>query len=127
MSKLFFCCLILVGSFCSFRSLPIIVPGKGSLRLSESAMDFGDLKSWDDDARLLRNLPMFLDKEVERDPEEIFSKEGFGLDAYNMDDKEELFDKHPRISLLSRLQSKDRKQFKKRAGNLSECFWKYCV
>ncbi|KAM5141107.1 urotensin-2 [Mantella aurantiaca] len=128
MPKLFFCCLILAGSFSPLRSLPIIVPSKGSLRLSESSMDFGNLKSWDD-THLLQNLPVLLDKEVDGDTDDIFSKEGFGLDAYNMDDsiKEELFDKHPRIALLSRLQSKDRKQYKKRAGNLSECFWKYCV
>ncbi|XP_018407782.1 PREDICTED: urotensin-2-like [Nanorana parkeri] len=128
MSKLFFCCLMVAGSIGALRSLPIIVPSKGSLRLSESAMDFGDLKSWED-SHLLQNLPMFLDREEERDTDDIFSKEGFSLDAYNMDDsiKEELFDKHPRISLLSRLQPKDRKQYKKRAGNLSECFWKYCV
>ncbi|XP_072282745.1 urotensin-2 [Pyxicephalus adspersus] len=129
MAKLLFCCLILAGSFSPLRSLPIIVPSKGSLRLSESAMDFGDLKDFGDETHLLQNLPMFLDKEGERDTDDIFSKDGFSLDAYNMEDsiKEELFDKHPRISLLSRLQSKDHKQYKKRAGNLSECFWKYCV
>ncbi|XP_042334492.1 urotensin-2-like isoform X1 [Sceloporus undulatus] len=32
----------------------------------------------------------------------------------------------PRAMLLSRLLANNRKQYKKR-GNLSECFWKYCV
>ncbi|XP_068098504.1 urotensin-2 [Hyperolius riggenbachi] len=126
MPKIFFCCLILAGSLSSLRSLPVIVPN--SFRLPGSALDFGGLKRWDD-TQLLQNIPVFLDKEGQRDSDDIFSKEGFSLDTYNMDDsiKEELFDKHPRISLLSRLQSKERKQYKKRAGNLSECFWKYCV
>ncbi|XP_028597505.2 urotensin-2 [Podarcis muralis] len=40
--------------------------------------------------------------------------------------KEVLFGNLPQNTLLSRLLATDRKQYKKR-GNLSECFWKYCV
>ncbi|KAM6116700.1 urotensin-2 [Phoenicopterus ruber ruber] len=40
--------------------------------------------------------------------------------------KETFYGNHPRIALLGRFLTKDRKQYKKR-GNLSECFWKYCV
>ncbi|XP_075695522.1 urotensin-2-like isoform X2 [Rhinoderma darwinii] len=100
------------------------------LFLTDSKMDFGDVSSWVD-THLLQNLPSFLDKGRDTDinTDDIFSKEGISLGTYNMDDviKEELFDKKPQISLLSRLQRKERKPYKKRAGNLSECFWKYCV
>ncbi|XP_066493574.1 urotensin-2 [Tiliqua scincoides] len=40
--------------------------------------------------------------------------------------KEVLFGNLPRNTLLTRLLAESRKQNKKR-GNLSECFWKYCV
>nr|XP_047923352.1 urotensin-2 isoform X1 [Anser cygnoides] len=40
--------------------------------------------------------------------------------------KEIFYGNHPRMALLGRLLTKDRKPYKKR-GNLSECFWKYCV
>ncbi|XP_072012413.1 urotensin-2 isoform X2 [Engystomops pustulosus] len=102
---------------------------KSYCRHEDSKTDFGDVSSWDD-THLLQNLPSFLDKGRDTDnTDDIFSKEGISLRSYNLDDfmKEELFDKQPQISLLSRLQSKERKPYKKRAGNLSECFWKYCV
>ncbi|XP_073513915.1 urotensin-2 [Phyllobates terribilis] len=89
----------------------------------DSKMDFGDVSSWED-THLLQNLPSFLGKGRDTDIDT-----GLSLGNYNMDDvmKEELLNKQPQISLLSRLQSKERKPYKKRAGNLSECFWKYCV
>ncbi|XP_063001492.1 urotensin-2-like [Elgaria multicarinata webbii] len=40
--------------------------------------------------------------------------------------KEALLGNVPRNTMLSRLLATNRKQYKKR-GNLSECFWKYCV
>ncbi|XP_075695521.1 urotensin-2 [Rhinoderma darwinii] len=130
MHKLLSCGLILAIVFSPLRSLPILDPNEISFRIPDSKMDFGDVSSWVD-THLLQNLPSFLDKGRDTDinTDDIFSKEGISLGTYNMDDviKEELFDKKPQISLLSRLQRKERKPYKKRAGNLSECFWKYCV
>ncbi|CAJ0961687.1 unnamed protein product [Ranitomeya imitator] len=138
MHKLFSCGLILAIVFSPLRSLPILDPNEISYRIPDflcpkildSKMDFGDVSSWED-THLLQNLPSFLDKgrDTDIDTDDIFSKEGLSLGTYNMDDvmKEKLLDKQPQISLLSRLQSKERKPYKKRAGNLSECFWKYCV
>ncbi|XP_040280222.1 urotensin-2-like [Bufo bufo] len=154
MHKLFSCGLILAIVFSPLRSLPILDPSEISFRipasqviilrwrrfadsrlfsiflLIDSKMDFGDVSSWDD-THLLQNLPSFLDKgrDIDIDTDDIFGKEGLSLGTYNMDNvmKEEWLDKQPHMSLLSRLQSKERKPYKKRAGNLSECFWKYCV
>ncbi|XP_073417789.1 urotensin-2 [Dendrobates tinctorius] len=130
MHKLFSSGLILAIVFSPLRSLPILDPNEISYRIPDSKMDFGDVSSWED-THLLQNLPSFLDKgrDTDIDTDDIFSKEGLSLGTYNMDDvmKEKLLDKQPQISLLSRLQSKERKPYKKRAGNLSECFWKYCV
>ncbi|NWV01335.1 UTS2 protein, partial [Upupa epops] len=56
------------------------------------------------------------------------NKAGLGPSSYSPREtiKETSYGNHPRIALLGRFLSKDRKQYKKR-GNLSECFWKYCV
>ncbi|XP_063797862.1 urotensin-2 [Pseudophryne corroboree] len=130
MQKLICCCMIIACFFGPLLSLPIIDPREVSFRLPDSQMEFGELRSWDDSG-VLQNLPAILDsgRDSSTDTDDIVSKEGLSLGTYNIDDsmKQEFFDKHPRISLLSRLQAKDRKQQKKRAGNLSECFWKYCV
>ncbi|XP_075047434.1 urotensin-2 [Mixophyes fleayi] len=130
MQKLHFCCVILACFFGPLSSLPIIDPNEDSFRLPDSKMEFGELSRWDN-THLLQNLPVFLNRgrDLNIDTDDIYSKEGLSLGNYNIEDsmKEEFFDKHPRISLLNHLQSKERKQHKKRAGNLSECFWKYCV
>ncbi|XP_056398706.1 urotensin-2-like [Hyla sarda] len=130
MHKLFSCGIILAIAFSPLRSLPILDPSDISFRIPDTKMDFGDVSSWGD-THLLQNLPSFLDKGRNReiDMEDVYSKEGLSLGTYNMDEgmKEELFEKQPEMSLLSRLQAKERKPYKKRAGNLSECFWKYCV
>ncbi|XP_075459400.1 urotensin-2 [Ascaphus truei] len=92
-------------------------------------MNLGEQSSLDQ-TYLLQNLPAFLGKHnLGGDTNDIFSKEGPNPGNDNMWDSnnEVFYGKHPRISLLSRLQSKDRKEYKKRGGNLSECFWKYCV
>ncbi|XP_062470494.1 urotensin-2 isoform X1 [Pezoporus occidentalis] len=56
------------------------------------------------------------------------NKGGLSPSSYNPREniKETFYGNHPRIALLGRFLTKDRKQYKKR-GNLSECFWKYCV
>uniref|UniRef100_A0A663DSM2 Urotensin 2 n=1 Tax=Aquila chrysaetos chrysaetos TaxID=223781 RepID=A0A663DSM2_AQUCH len=56
------------------------------------------------------------------------NKAGLSPSSYNPREniKETFYGNHPRIALLGRFLTKDRKQYKKR-GNLSECFWKYCV
>ncbi|XP_073172891.1 urotensin-2 isoform X1 [Lepidochelys kempii] len=75
-------------------------------------------------ASLLQTLPRLLGAQTEDSP----SKAGLSPSSYNPREnvKEAFYGSHPRIALLSRLLAKDRKQNKKR-GNLSECFWKYCV
>ncbi|NXE63193.1 UTS2 protein, partial [Calcarius ornatus] len=56
------------------------------------------------------------------------SKAGLTPSNYNPGEntKENFYRNHPQNAFLGRLLTKDRKQYKKR-GNLSECFWKYCV
>ncbi|KAE8593289.1 hypothetical protein XENTR_v10019065 [Xenopus tropicalis] len=95
---------------------------------ADGKMNFGELSSLDEDD-LLHNLPAVLAKHnLIGDTDALLSKEELIDGNHNVGEniKEMLFGKHPRISLLSLLQSKDKKQYKKR-GNLSECFWKYCV
>uniref|UniRef100_A0A8C5PDZ4 Urotensin 2 n=1 Tax=Leptobrachium leishanense TaxID=445787 RepID=A0A8C5PDZ4_9ANUR len=128
MHQLIFFCFMLASFPCPLISHPIADSSEVSYQLPESKLDFGDLSSLDQ-AYLLQNLPAIPGKHRLGDNvDDYFSKEGLSFSTYNMDDsfKEGLFGKHPRISLLNRLQSKDKKQYKKR-GSLSECFWKYCV
>ncbi|NXA02995.1 UTS2 protein, partial [Sapayoa aenigma] len=56
------------------------------------------------------------------------NKAGLTPSNYNPGEniQETFYRNHPRIALLGRFLTKERKQYKKR-GNLSECFWKYCV
>ncbi|OCT70695.1 hypothetical protein XELAEV_18037618mg [Xenopus laevis] len=110
-------------------SLPIIDSREVPYQFPDGKMNFGELSSLDEDY-LLRNLPaaVLAKHNLLGDTETLLSKEELGEGNHNVGEniKEILFGKHPRISLLSLLQSKDKKQYKKR-GNVSECFWKYCV
>ncbi|OXB59662.1 hypothetical protein ASZ78_004990 [Callipepla squamata] len=94
-----------------------------------------DNKAADEDSRLnleqlgsseSTSLPQFLQELLGTLAED--NKAGLTSVSYNprKNIKETFYGNHPRIALLGRLLSKDRKQYKKR-GNLSECFWKYCV
>ncbi|CAH2319667.1 urotensin-2 [Pelobates cultripes] len=128
MHQLTFFCFMLASFSSPLMSHPIIDSSEVSYQLPDSKLDFGELNNFDQ-TYLLQNLPAFLGKHrLGEDRDDFFSKEGLSLGTYNMEDsmKESLFGKHPRISLLNRLQTKDKKQYKKR-GSLSECFWKYCV
>ncbi|XP_053308197.1 urotensin-2-like [Spea bombifrons] len=128
MHKIIYFGVMLASISCPLKSNPIIDSDEVPYQLRGSKLDFAELNNLDQ-AHLLQNLPTYLDKRtLGDDMDDLFNKEGLSLGAYAMDDgfKEGLFGKHPRISLLNRLQSKERKQYKKR-GNLSECFWKYCV
>ncbi|KAM4703116.1 urotensin-2 [Rhinophrynus dorsalis] len=129
MHMLMFSCLILASLYCPFLSLPIIDSREFPYQFPDSKVNLGDLSRLDE-TYLLQKLPAFVGKQIfGEDSEDLFIKEGLSTDKINMEEsiKEALFGKPPRISLLSLLQSKDRKQYKKRGGNLSECFWKYCV
>ncbi|OCT72825.1 urotensin-2 [Xenopus laevis] len=121
--------LILASFTDPLLSLPIIDSREVSYQFPDGKMNFGELSSLDEDY-LLHNLPAVLAKHnLIGDTETLLSKEEPGEGNHNIGEnirQEILFGKHPRISLLSLLQSKDKKQYKKR-GNLSECFWKYCV
>uniref|UniRef100_A0A8B9FQT1 Urotensin 2 n=1 Tax=Amazona collaria TaxID=241587 RepID=A0A8B9FQT1_9PSIT len=118
MHKLVFCCLIIIGFSCPLSSLPIINASEMSYQLSAADEDprlnlerLGSLGS----TSLLQLLPELLGT--------------LSPSSYNpRENTKELtfYGNHPRIALLGRFLTKDRKQYKKR-GNLSECFWKYCV
>ncbi|KAE8593288.1 hypothetical protein XENTR_v10019065 [Xenopus tropicalis] len=120
--------LILASFTDPLLSLPLIDSREIPYQFPDGKMNFGELSSLDEDD-LLHNLPAVLAKHnLIGDTDALLSKEELIDGNHNVGEniKEMLFGKHPRISLLSLLQSKDKKQYKKR-GNLSECFWKYCV
>ncbi|XP_049665060.1 urotensin-2 [Accipiter gentilis] len=124
MHKLVFCCLIIIGFSYPLSSLPIINASEMSYQLSadeDSRLNpeqMGSLGS----TSLLQFLPELLGTMTED------NKAGLSPSSYNPREniKETFYGNHPRIALLGRFLTKDRKQYKKR-GNLSECFWKYCV
>ncbi|XP_042334493.1 urotensin-2-like isoform X2 [Sceloporus undulatus] len=73
---------------------------------------------------LRQSLAALLGLEEDDDPP---SKTGLRPDSFQPESvKKVLLAGLPRAMLLSRLLANNRKQYKKR-GNLSECFWKYCV
>ncbi|XP_023796134.1 urotensin-2 isoform X2 [Cyanistes caeruleus] len=109
---------------CPLLSLPIINASEMSYQHSaddDSRLNLerlGSLRS----TSLLQFLPELLGTLAED------NKAGLTPSNYNPEEniKETFYGNHPRIALLGRFLTKDRKQYKKR-GNLSECFWKYCV
>ncbi|NXD87355.1 UTS2 protein, partial [Halcyon senegalensis] len=123
MHKLVFCCLIISFS-CPLSSLPIINTSEMPYQLSadeDSRLNMEQLGSLGSTS-LLHFLPELLGTL----PED--NKAGLSPSSYSRREniKEAFYGNHPRIALLGRFLTKDRKQYKKR-GNLSECFWKYCV
>ncbi|NWW48178.1 UTS2 protein, partial [Pedionomus torquatus] len=124
MHKLVFCCLIIVSFSCPLSSLPINNASEMSYQLSAdedprlNLERLGSLGS----TSLLQFLPELLGT-VAGD-----NRAGLSPSSYNPREniKEAFYGNHPRVALLGRFLTKDRKQYKKR-GNLSECFWKYCV
>ncbi|NXR14924.1 UTS2 protein, partial [Semnornis frantzii] len=121
MHKLVFCCLIIISFSCPLSSVPIINASEMSYQLSadeDSRLKLGSPGS----NSLLQFLPELLDTLTED------NKAGLSPSSYNPREntKEVFYENHPRVALLGRFLTKDRKQYKKR-GNLSECFWKYCV
>ncbi|NWS75784.1 UTS2 protein, partial [Crotophaga sulcirostris] len=125
MHKLVFCCLIIISFSCPLLSHPIINASEMSYQHSgkteDSRLDLERLGS-PGSSSLLQFLPELLGTLAED------NKAGLSPSSYNPREniKEVFHGKHPRIALLGRFLTKDRKQYKKR-GNLSECFWKYCV
>ncbi|NXK36250.1 UTS2 protein, partial [Piprites chloris] len=124
MHKLIFCCLIIVSFSCPLSSLPIINTSEMSYQLSadeDSRLNLERLGS-PASTSLIQFLPEVLGTLTED------NKAGLTPSNYNPGEyiKESFYGNHPRIALLGRFLTKDRKQYKKR-GNLSECFWKYCV
>ncbi|NXQ53034.1 UTS2 protein, partial [Anthoscopus minutus] len=120
MHKLILCCLIIISFSCPVLSLPII-----------NASEMSYQHSADEDSRLnlerlgslgSTSLLQLLGTLAED------NKAGLTPSNYNPGEniKETFYGNHPRIALLGHFLTKDRKQYKKR-GNLSECFWKYCV
>nr|XP_005024295.2 urotensin-2 [Anas platyrhynchos] len=121
MHKLVFCCLIIISFSCPLFSLPTINTSEMSHQLSadeDSRLNLERLGS----SSLLQFLQDLLSTLTEDNKADLTSN------SYNTREnvKEIFYGNHPRIALLGRLLTKDRKQYKKR-GNLSECFWKYCV
>ncbi|KFV77126.1 Urotensin-2 [Struthio camelus australis] len=124
MHRLAFCCLIIISFSCPLLSVPIVNTSEMSYQLSadeDSRLNLersGSLGS----ASLLQFLPGLLGTPAGD------NKGGLSPSSYKPREniKEIFYGSHPRIALLGRLLTKDRKQHKKR-GNLSECFWKYCV
>ncbi|NXM65183.1 UTS2 protein, partial [Serilophus lunatus] len=124
MHKLIFCCLIIVSFSSPLCSLPIITTSEMSYQLSAdegSRLNLERLGS-PGSPSLLQFLPELLGPVTEG------SKAGLTPSNYNPGEntQETLHRNHPRIAFLGHFLTKDRKQHKKR-GNLSECFWKYCV
>ncbi|NWU03481.1 UTS2 protein, partial [Urocynchramus pylzowi] len=124
MHKLLLCCLIIVSFSCPLLSLPIINASEMSYQHSadeDSRLSLERLGSLGSTS-LLQLLPELLGTLAED------SKAGLTPSNYNPGEniKEAFYGNHPRNALLGRFLTKDRKQYKKR-GNLSECFWKYCV
>uniref|UniRef100_A0A8C8SJ87 Urotensin 2 n=1 Tax=Pelusios castaneus TaxID=367368 RepID=A0A8C8SJ87_9SAUR len=126
MHRLIFCCLIIISFSCPLLSLPITDSSEGSYQLSADEEAKLNLERLDNlrRASLFQTLPRLLGAQSEDSP----SKAGLSPSSYNPREnvKEAFYGNHPQIALLSHLLAKDRKQYKKR-GNLSECFWKYCV
>ncbi|NXF36454.1 UTS2 protein, partial [Nyctibius bracteatus] len=124
MHKLVFCCLIIISFSCPLSSLPIINASEMSYQLSadeDSRLNLEQLGSLGS-TPLLQILPEVLgtlteDNKAGEELPQQFMGECLWFNFYG---------NHPRIALLGRFLTKDRKQYKKR-GNLSECFWKYCV
>ncbi|NXL62721.1 UTS2 protein, partial [Chordeiles acutipennis] len=124
MHKLAFYCLIIISFSCPLSSFPIINASEMSYQLSadeDSRLNLERLGSLGSNS-LLQFLPDLLGTLTEE------NKAGLSPSSYNPreNNKENFYGNHPRIALLGRFLTKDRKQYKKR-GNLSECFWKYCV
>ncbi|NXX95466.1 UTS2 protein, partial [Centropus bengalensis] len=125
MHKLVFCCLIIISFSCPLSSLPILNASGMSYQLSadeDSRLKPEQLGS-PGRAPLLEFLPELLGTPAED------NKAGGSLPHHNFSNAVRLqafYGNHPRIALLGRFLTKDKKQYKKR-GNLSECFWKYCV
>ncbi|NXS51323.1 UTS2 protein, partial [Brachypteracias leptosomus] len=130
MHKLVFCCLIISFS-CPLSSLPIIDASEMSYQLSadeDSRLNLERLGSLGSTS-LLQFLPELLgtlteDNKAGEDLPQQFTGEHINLSNAVL--LQAFYGNHPRIALLGRFLTKDRKQYKKR-GNLSECFWKYCV
>ncbi|RLV95556.1 hypothetical protein DV515_00012797 [Chloebia gouldiae] len=121
MQKLILCCLIIVSCSCPLLSLPIINASEMSYQHSadeDSRLNLERLGS----TSLLQLLPELLGTLTEH------NKAGLTPSNYNPGEniKETFYGNQPRNAFLGRFLIKDRKQYKKR-GNLSECFWKYCV
>ncbi|XP_068027481.1 urotensin-2 [Anomalospiza imberbis] len=124
MHKLILCCLIIVSFSCPLLSLPIINASEMSYQHSadeDSRLNLERLGSLASTS-LLQLLPELLGTLTED------NKAGLTPSNYNPGEniKEAFYGNHPRNPFLGRFLTKDRKQYKKR-GNLSECFWKYCV
>ncbi|NXF55237.1 UTS2 protein, partial [Oceanites oceanicus] len=124
MHKLVFCCLIVISFSCPLLSLPITNASEMSYQLSadeDSRLNLEQLGSLGSTS-LLQLLPELLGTLTED------NKAGLSPSSYDPREniKETFYGNHPRIALLGRFLTKNRKQYKKR-GNLSECFWKYCV
>uniref|UniRef100_A0A8C8SMF8 Urotensin 2 n=1 Tax=Pelusios castaneus TaxID=367368 RepID=A0A8C8SMF8_9SAUR len=139
MHRLIFCCLIIISFSCPLLSLPITDSSEGSYQLSADEEAKLNLERLDNlrRASLFQTLPRLLGAQSEDSP----SKAGKPLPTslYLFQSIKcpgsplkiqflciAFYGNHPQIALLSHLLAKDRKQYKKR-GNLSECFWKYCV
>ncbi|NXW66376.1 UTS2 protein, partial [Eurystomus gularis] len=123
MHRLVFCCLIISFS-CPLSSLPIINASEMSYQLSadeDSRLNMEQLGSLGSTS-LLQFLPELLGTLTEDNRAALSSSSYSPRESL----KEAFYGNHPRIALLGRFLTKDRKQYKKR-GNLSECFWKYCV
>uniref|UniRef100_A0A7M4EXK4 Urotensin 2 n=1 Tax=Crocodylus porosus TaxID=8502 RepID=A0A7M4EXK4_CROPO len=124
MHRLVFCWLIIISLSCPLSSLPIRDFSEMSYQLSaeddNSKLTLERLDALGR-ASLLQTLQGLLDAQNED------SKTGrTDLPYLHGHTPGALYGSHPRLALLSRLLAKERKQYKKR-GNLSECFWKYCV
>uniref|UniRef100_A0A8C3NEY4 Uncharacterized protein n=1 Tax=Geospiza parvula TaxID=87175 RepID=A0A8C3NEY4_GEOPR len=114
MHKLILCCLIIICFSCPLSSLPIINASEMSYQHSADEDSRSNLERLGSlgSSSLLQLLPELLGTLTED------SKAG--------EHSPQQWENHPQNAFLGRLLTKDRKQYKKR-GNLSECFWKYCV
>ncbi|KAM9370135.1 urotensin-2 [Phaethornis superciliosus] len=124
MHRLLLCCLIIVSYSCPLSSLPIINASEKAYQIpadEELRLNLGQLGSLGRTS-LLQSLPELLGTLTED------NKPGLSPSSYNPKEsiKQTFYGNRPQIALLGRFLTKNRKQYKKR-GNLSECFWKYCV
>ncbi|NXY47453.1 UTS2 protein, partial [Ceuthmochares aereus] len=124
MHKLVFCCLIIISFSCPLSSVPIINASEMSYQLSadeDSRLNLEQVGS-PGRASLLQLLPELLGTLTAE------NKAGLSPSGYNPREniRQTFYGNHPQTALLGRFLTKDRKLYKKR-GNLSECFWKYCV